>query len=439
VRSPRRRVAFVNHLPLGLPRGDRPARNSSLSIWHLEIAKRLAREFDVVVYSPGGGGGGIEAERFGGVDFIAVPTRSDDRLARWLGRVRRLPGLSPSPRRPLFASRIFQRGFARRVADDVRRREGQLVTVANFSQFVGAVKARNPGIRAGLHMHCEWLTQLDPRIVEPRLRDCDLIGGCSRFISGGVARKFPEVADRCFALPNGVDLEAFRPGPEGAEAGRDPQVLFVGRLSPEKGVHDLLSAFPRVAERVPGVRLTLVGGRVPAPFEYVVPLSDDPLVRDLAKYYAGGRDAYEAHLRRSIPATLVDRVEFRDEVPQGELPEMYRASDVFVFPSAWNEPFGMPVAEAMACGVPVVATRGGGIPEFVDHGTSGLLVERANPQALGEAIATLLEDPEKRARLGRAGRERVARELNWDEVADRLGAKLEESLARPPAVSRVPP
>jgi glycosyltransferase involved in cell wall biosynthesis len=410
-----------------------PLRGSSIGIWHAEMATRLAREFDVVVYGPRSEIDAPASERFGGAEFVFFPTRRDDRVARLAGWARRIPGLGGSPRRPFFASRFCLRDFARRVSEEVRRRGCDLVYVANFSQLVSAVRARVDRVRAGLHMHCEWLTQLDSRIVVPRLRQSDLIGGCSRYVSEGVARRFPEVAPRCFALHNGVDVRLFRPAPrgEGRLGHGELRLLFVGRLSPEKGVHDLLTALPRIAERAANVRLTVIGGKRPAPFEYVVALADDPLVRDLARFYEGGPAAYEEHLRRSIPPSLADRVVFRDDVPQADLVEAYRDADVFVFPSAWNEPFGMPVAEAMACGVPVVATRGGGIPEFVEHGRSGLLVERGNPLALAEAVVTLLDQPEHRRVLGRAGRDRIERELTWDHVAGRLGEKIEEALNRP--------
>jgi glycosyltransferase involved in cell wall biosynthesis len=100
-----------------------------------------------------------------------------------------------------------------------------------------------------------------------------------------------------------------------------------------------------------------------------------------------------------------------------ELPAEYEDADVFVFPSVWDEPFGIPVAEAMAAGLPVVASRVGGIPEIVADGETGMLVEPDDASALAAALEQLVNDAELRARLGEAGRLRAAERFSWDRAA----------------------
>jgi glycosyltransferase involved in cell wall biosynthesis len=86
---------------------------------------------------------------------------------------------------------------------------------------------------------------------------------------------------------------------------------------------------------------------------------------------------------------------------QTETIDFYRRATVLVFPSVWQEPFGIPIVEAMACGLPVVSTCSGGIPEIVEHGQTGMLVARGDAEQLALAISQVIDDP-VRARDGRS-------------------------------------
>jgi glycosyltransferase involved in cell wall biosynthesis len=109
-------------------------------------------------------------------------------------------------------------------------------------------------------------------------------------------------------------------------------------------------------------------------------------------------------------------------LPQAELFALYRAADVIVVPSVWPEPLSRVLLEAMRMARPVVATAVGGTPEAVEHGVTGLLVPRLDPEALAKAVIELLLDPERRARMGRAAALRA--ETAFDE--ERLVATLLE-------------
>jgi glycosyltransferase involved in cell wall biosynthesis len=176
----------------------------------------------------------------------------------------------------------------------------------------------------------------------------------------------------------GVDTSEFSPSPvEGRRAGVGVTVLFAGRLHPEKGIFILLGAFERVRTARPEARLLIVG--------------DGPA---------------RAEVERR--AARLGGVEVRGPVKNRAMPEVFRAADIVAVPSLttrkWEEQVGMVALQAMACGVPVVATRSGAIPEYVPDGVAGLLVHENDSAALADALVRVLSDEPLRARLGRAAR-----------------------------------
>jgi glycosyltransferase involved in cell wall biosynthesis len=180
-------------------------------------------------------------------------------------------------------------------------------------------------------------------------------------------------------------------------------VRFVGRISPEKGVHVLLEAFQKVILRHPQARLEIVGPEAMPPIEFIVALSENPKVSDLASFYHG---SYLSRLQDKLSVEARRRVSFGGFVPHTQLVDRFQEAEVLIQPSVWDEPFGMPIVEAMACQVPVIATRSGGITEIVEAGRSGVLVEPDNAPALAEAIVRLLENGALRKAMGESGRER---------------------------------
>jgi glycosyltransferase involved in cell wall biosynthesis len=107
-----------------------------------------------------------------------------------------------------------------------------------------------------------------------------------------------------------------------------------------------------------------------------------------------------------------------------------------VFPSVWHEPFGIPLIEAMAAGLPVITTRGGAASEIVVDGETGLLVERGDVGSLVSALCTLLRDPDLRRQMGRAGRERAARLFTWNHAVAKLDRLYEHAWAHSRPVTR---
>jgi glycosyltransferase involved in cell wall biosynthesis len=165
--------------------------------------------------------------------------------------------------------------------------------------------------------------------------------------------------------------------------GAAPLVLYAGKLSIGKGTPVLLEALDRIAAAVPGARFALAGKG-----DMALPARPDLHVLGV--------------------------------LPQAELFALYRAADVIVVPSVWPEPLSRVLLEAMRIGRPVVATAVGGTPEAVEHGVTGLLVPRQDPEALAKAVIELLLDPERRARMGRAAAERARTDFDEDRLVTAL-------------------
>lgn len=195
-------------------------------------------------------------------------------------------------------------------------------------------------------------------------------------------------------LPNGVDLERFRPGAARLARYDDgvPNILFVGRFDPRKGLPELLRACGRLAREGRAFRVILVGD--------------------------GGLRAEAERLSRGA---LRGRVHFEGRVAHDKLPTYYGTADIFCSPARGGESFGMVLLEAMALAVPVVATDLPGHRSVVTPGMDGLLVPRRDPDALALALARLLDDPAERRRLGGNGLRTAAR-FGWDEITERLEA-----------------
>ncbi len=265
-----------------------------------------------------------------------------------------------------------------------------------------------------LHMHCEWMSQIGRRTAMKRLESAARVLACSGHVSERIERRFPELARRSGVLHNGVDLVAFGEETHRSEPPRDGGlVLFVGRITPEKGIHDLLQAFALVLKERPRAELRLIGPYEPTPFDYIVRLSREAYVRDLARFYPGN---YIEHLQRSVPEQVLARAHFVGELDRVALVRELRNAHVLANPSL-SESFGMSLVEAMAARVPVVATRVGGMRSIVQHEKTGLLVPPADPRSLADALLCVLSDSSLRTKLAKRGRTSVERRFSWDTVA----------------------
>jgi len=390
--------------------------NSAVEIWTYEVARRLAKYCDVIVYTIRGPHQ-KEFEYDERVQYRHFAAGFDEKFAYLTEGVdKRLP--RSFSRRPFFASSLYYLTHAFRVARDLRSEKCDVVHIHNFSQFVPIIRILDPKIKIVLHMHCEWLTQINRGIIESRLKKLDLVIGVSQYITEKIRACFPQFADRCKTVYNGVDVTTFDKSKHTEHNKTDTkQILFVGRVSPEKGVHVLLEAFQMVLKQYPQVQLNIVGQQFQLPIKNLIALSNDPKEIDLRRFYNGN---YISNLQDQLSSSAVGHVSFIGTVPHRLLVNRYREADMCVFPSVCNEPCSMPIVEAMATGVPIVATRGGGTPELVVDGETGLLVERGDASALAEAILRLLSDEKLRKSMGRAARKRAVELFSWDQIVKNL-------------------
>ena len=204
---------------------------------------------------------------------------------------------------------------------------------------------------------------------------------------------------RARIVPCGVDTDHFTPGP--AAPRRRPRLLIVGRLVPRKGTDIALAALARI----PDAELVVVGG---PPAELLAADSEAERLEALAERYG-----------------VADRFRMVGAMARRQMPEVLRSADVVLCPARY-EPFGIVPLEAMACGVPVVASAVGGQLDTVVDGQTGRLVPEGDPEALTRAVTEILGSPDARAAMGRAGRRRVLEHYGWDRVAEQTEAVYQE-------------
>ena len=271
------------------------------------------------------------------------------------------------------------------------------VPVLQTFHALGSVKRRHQG----------------PADTSPRQR-IDLERGLCRGVDHVVATCTDEVfelrrlgltTDRVSIVPCGVDTSVFTPRGPVAPRSERPRLLVLGRLVERKGQDDAV----RALAAVPDAELVVVGGPPAAD------LDADPEVSRLRAVAA--------------EAGVADRLCFTGAVARADVPAWVRSADV-VLAVPWYEPFGITPLEAMACGRPVVATAVGGLVDTVADGVTGDLVPPRDPARLGEVLAALLADDERRAAYGAAGVRRVRARYRWSRVVADTEAVYRQVLTR---------
>jgi glycosyltransferase involved in cell wall biosynthesis len=284
--------------------------------------------------------------------------------------------------------------FIRRIRDDV----GFDVLRAHSLRFIGpaALWARRRygwDVPVIAHHH-----HLDPdplnRVIEkPVIERVDAVVTVSDFSRRQLAAELGVRTDHVAVVPNGIGPR-FSPGPKRPDLlGRwglatGPVVLFLGGLKRRKNLGLLLEVWRGVVGARPDARLVIVGG-------------------------GPQRAALERDVRR---CGLAETVVLTGYVAEAEKPDYFRLADAFLFPSSL-EGFGLAIGEAMASGVPVVASDRGSIPELVVDGAGGFLCDPGRPETFVTRTLALLADPRLREAFGRANRIRIERHFRWDRAA----------------------
>jgi glycosyltransferase involved in cell wall biosynthesis len=398
----------------------------SVAIVNWELARRLSERHEVTVYAPGARGQ-PPVEHWRGIEI-----RRARFAAKYLHKAVQLVAGRFRARYPYAFSPLYHREYYLQVARDLRTRSVDVVHFPVQVQLGGFFKRAAPRAKIVLHVHQDELAQVDYDFLHGHLSHFDCVVTVSDFVTDRARARFPEFAERIHTIGNGVDTGRFQPQIP-ARVLRPTRILFVGRISPDKGVHLLAAAFNKLAQERPDLELTLVGKAGMMPFDVIsVLLKGDPALDSLRKFYGqtplgwltkevlGQRNSYLAHLRSLLSPEAAQRTRFLGTVSLEELTRVYRESDLLALPSIWHESYGLPIAEAMASGVPVIASRCGGIPELVDDGVTGWLVPRLDLDALLHGMRELLRDPRRLREMGQAARLRAERLLTWERSAQRL-------------------
>jgi glycosyltransferase involved in cell wall biosynthesis len=239
--------------------------------------------------------------------------------------------------------------------------------------------------------HYRWFSFINmQKRVSRKLDRIVTVSACAR---DDICRDFKMTDDRFSIVPNGIDTDVFYPVPE-IEREKNRLIVTNSADTPLKGLYYLLYALADIS-KTREIRLVVIG----------TPKENGGIVKLIQKLGIG----------RLI--TFTGRIDNREFVRQ------YARATMAVIPSVY-EGFGLPAGEAMACGVPVVSTTGGALPEVV--GDAGLLVPPADHRALARAITSLLDNPARARELGAAGYRRVQEEFTWEKAAEKTVAAYRE-------------
>jgi glycosyltransferase involved in cell wall biosynthesis len=322
---------------------------------------------------------------------------------------------------PLYALgllRALKRALAERPYDLVHAH--WIVPNGLVAAFLAGAAADTP-LAIGLHGSDVFLAEKPGvrGLAGWALDRCRLLTGCSPELVARVralGRPFPEA--KSWVIPYGVDPGAFTPDRSRGAIWRQrlgipadaPLVLGVGRMATKKGFHVLVGILPDLLASMPDVHVVLAGG--------------GDLLEEL----------------QAAAAPYASRVHFPGPVFRDTLPDLYRAADLFVLPAV-HDPSGnvdgLPnvILEAMASGLPVVATAVSGIPLAVLPGETGWLVPEGDGRALLRALREALSDLPAARALGERGRTRVEAELTWDAVASRYREAYRSALVAPTGIA----
>lgn len=268
------RVTFISQ-PRDVIVG-RGSETGSVAIVLMALASRLISSTVVTVISPGVSGLPENETTDAGLRIVRTH-RAFRTIHRLVDLLQGLSGFGS----PHMASRLYFREYFAEAALFLAEDPPDIVHVQCYPQFVGMLRRAAPKARFVLHLHDVAMLYLDAETVADRLADFDSIVTCSDWLCDRLRERFPGLASRISPVVNGVDPNVFHPRQGHRDEDGAFRLLFVGRVSPEKGIHVLADAFTRLCPRLPEVTLDLVGPVGLFPLSFVRLLLDDPVMRGL--------------------------------------------------------------------------------------------------------------------------------------------------------------
>jgi glycosyltransferase involved in cell wall biosynthesis len=328
--------------------------------------------------------------------IVRCPLNCDDKIYEFYMRG---PWFSEAPLRGILATGLYFIPTLFRLARFLRQHRIDLICaeypLPYMMYLILLRRWSRIKLLVGLHgddvLSLQLLSRLDQAVVRALVRGSNWVLAHSSSLLEQAEQVFGHVKAKGSYLPYGVECERIR---ERALAARRreilqerPYVLTVAKLYERKGLDILLEAVSRIKHQLEGHRFLIVGD--------------------------GPEESKLKHLAAGLG--LDQHVTLFGEVSSREIPVLFQHCEFFVLPSR-SEPFGIVLLEAMTLGKAIVATRVGGIPEFIKDGDTGLLVESGNSQALSEGILRLLRDHELRARLGKKGLQSVETRYDYHKL-----------------------
>ncbi|UJF35640.1 glycosyltransferase family 4 protein [Paenibacillus hexagrammi] len=291
-----------------------------------------------------------------------------------------------------------KQAYLSNVVHTIKRQRYDLIQIDNRPKFVQTIRKTFPLTPISIFLHST--TFISSPITTKKqatsdLRQANLVIGNSLSLQKHLKRNFPIISRKVRFVHLGVDVNQYRPRKKKSAGLHRPFViLFAGRLIPLKGIPVLMKATQIVRKSIPTAKLQIAGGT--------------------------GKPSYKKYLKQ-LASTLRIPVTFKGYVPRSQMPSFYRSGDCFVCPSQRHEAFGLVNVEAMASGIPVVASRIGGIPEIIKHQHNGILVSNyKRPEAFAKEIVHLAKNPSKAYRIAKHARLDATKKFSWRATARKL-------------------
>ena len=299
--------------------------------------------------------------------------------------------------------------YLQNVVEQLQLDKPDIIQIENRPKIVKFIRQAIPTAKIILTLHS--ITFISPPYMNDRfliyyLNQANAIVVNSHFLKNYVLGITNLDSSKIVVNHLGVNVDQFKPkwqldSPELLElmkgklgVSRNKILLYVGRLVEIKGVHHILEAMPEIINADPSIKLIIAG----SPF---------------------GRRAYSDHLK-NLAESIKDHVVFTSFIPNDKIHEMFQISDLLLVPSAQNEAFGLVNLEAMSTGTPVIASNSGGIPEIIEHGKTGYLIDPSNiREDLTKHILDLLSNPSKLQQMGQQCVLQVRNHFTWQHSVDR--------------------
>lgn len=380
-----------------------PTQGGAVEHWVHEVSKRLNQElFEITIVSRPSSN--LLKQAIPSIEYVGIPWTS---LERFFYKMK--VGLSwRNPLRYLAKiQNVFSYGW--RMAKLVKYAD--LIIVHNEPNLLFFIN-KGTHQKIYLHMHNEHLSlQLLRKFYRKTLNKVEAIFCVSDYIRQVAVQYFPEHRNKFSVIFNATDANTFKSYGKKAHSELrqvikiipdNVYLLYVGRLTAQKGVHVLISAFLKAQQRQPNLRLVIAG----------------------SSFFEGAiKTHYEQSLVR-LAQPVSEFILFTGFLSHEKLKYLYSAVDIVVVPSIWQDPCPLVVLEAMASAKAVIATRVGGVPEVLTHAENGFLLQPDNVSALSDAICTLGGNPDLRAKIGIAARNKIGLYYQWDRLVQELESDL---------------